>query len=251
MKKNIKRIVSCALMLAVLVSSITVVNPTKSYAASTKDTGVRTSTAYSQHGEAKITTDNAKQRIAEQIDSNYKYVAVFDKTKNVITLTKTDKETGQVLDTMITDLNAKTVSTNTNDQISVLAASTYQNTFSNYEYTKWYGSPNKWELRRPADKGINNVKYFQTYETTKNATYLSAYYKNVNSINSLEGKCLTYMTTEVLIGVIGAIFSGGLAAFIAASTMSGLATSAAYDLEAECNNALDNYWNAYYKSTIL
>lgn len=158
---------------------------------------------------AVITKDDDKMRIAESYENGYHFIAILDKSSGEITLTKYDS-TGSAVYTQTTGGDN---SIKINDEIISFgrSQSIYQNTFTNYEYTKWFGTPNTWELRRPKDGfTIDQKDSFQTKETSTNKPYLDDFYDAVERLNTEEQNFLAYTTVEVLIGAIGAMFSGGL-----------------------------------------
>jgi hypothetical protein len=122
-----------------------------------------------------------------------------------------------------------------------------ENTFSNYEYTKWYGSINKWELRRPDTDG-SGTQGFKTYQTTKNKAFLSGFYSTVNTINKRELTIIGLIGGTALIAVAGFMFSGGLAAFLGAAGFSTPAMVEIAALQSAIKVAKDYYWDAYYSS---
>lgn len=165
----------------------------------------------SNESEAVVILDNMEKRVAASEDAQYKYIATLIKTSNTVTLEKIDKATLETVSINTYPLNTKPHSKDT--EITTMAASSYENTFSNYEFTIWYTNPIKWELRRP--NGILNTYYFQTYETSRNRDALLAFQSKVYEINDIEWEYIASVGLEALTGVIGAILSGGLGAFIA------------------------------------
>lgn len=198
-----------------------------------------------------VTVDNDEERIAEGLENGYKFIAILNKKANTIELRKLDIKNEKILDVNLYDLNKKDNTEDiisNNDDYAPMAGKISQNTFSNYEYTKWFGSPNKWELRRPREGfGFNNTYYFQTNENSQNRSYLNSFYDTVENINSLEKEYLTFVSLEILTGTLGAIFSGGLGTFLAAAGLSGQAVNIAWRLDRECRDAENNYWEVYNK----
>lgn len=207
--------------------------------------------AITNDGEAVITKNNKNERIAESIEGEYKYIAVYDKNTKTVTITKKDLDSNDVLE--VTEINlgesSATLSQEASSNILAASSSTYQNTFSNYEYTKWYGTTNKWELRKP--NGSFNLHYFQTYQTTQNSSYLSSFQNSVIKINNLERDYIGLVGMQALIGTLGAIFTGGLSVFLASAGFGATAVFTANALNAECTRALDLYWDVYYASTVF
>lgn len=216
--------------------------------------GQPTVLAVSNSNNATITLDTNNQRIAECIEGKYKYISVYDKKSKIAKISKISLDSGKMIDVNSYDLNKKT-SLEDNKSIenySQRARSIKQNTFSNYEYTKWYGNPNKWELRKPKEGfGLNKTCPFQTYETSKNKDYINKFYDAVEDINRLEKDYISAVGTEVLTATLGAIYTGGLSALLTSIGATSAAIAIANHLAAKCRIAEDNYWETYYKSSIL
>lgn len=137
-----------------------------------------------------------------------------------------------------------------------------ENTFTNYEYTKIYGNPNQWELRRPLSN-IFSWEYFKTYETASNAGHISSFKGYVDQINTLEGTIITSYGLMVLSVIVagaagaGAIFTGGTltpaawASLLAAAGASTAYVNTCVAYDRACKNAYDKYWDTFYSSTVF
>lgn len=199
-----------------------------------------------------IRVDDAKSRVAESIEGGYIYRAAYNKRTSMMSISKTRILTKEICEVTWVNMDPKAtsdikVSTTNNLVMATYSQSLTENTFSNYEYTKWYGSTNKWELRRP-DSTVTGTIAFKTYQTTKNKTYLLGFYNTVNAINKRELTIVGLIGTTALIAVVGYMFSGGIAAFLGAA---GFSTPAMIEIAALQNSvkvAKDYYWDAYYSS---
>lgn len=201
---------------------------------------------YVKEGNVNIVRDDGYERVAEGIENGYKFLATLNKVDNTIELVKKDIHDNSVISSFKIDLNEQVHQNEFDNLVEMRAGSINQSTFSNYEYTKWYGSPNKWELRRPREGfGFNNTYYFRTKQTSSNESYLTNFYNAVEDINRLEKDYLTFVSLETLTGTLGAIFSGGLGTFLAAAGLGGEAMRIAWKLDSACRKAEDNYWEAF------
>ena len=204
-----------------------------------------------------VLKDTEAVRITQTSDDDFTYVATYDKINNTVQLVQTDNLTGEENVGEIAQIQ-----TLTTDNTPQVRASLEEKTFTNYEYEKTYGTPNKWELRRPGDNAFNWI-YFQTYETSSNKEYLKAFKDAVDDINVQEGAIVTSLGMAGLSYLAagaagaGAIFTGGTlsaAAWGALLSAGGfstayVATCMAYDQS--CKDAYDAYWETYNHSTIL
>lgn len=201
---------------------------------------------YVKEGNVNIVRDDGYERVAEGIENGYKFLATLNKVDNTIELVKKDIHDNSVISSFKIDLNEQVHQNEFDNLVEMRAGSINQSTYSNYEYTKWYGSPNKWELRRPREGfGFNNTYYFRTKQTSSNESYLTNFYNAVEDINRLEKDYLTFVSLETLTGTLGAIFSGGLGTFLAAAGLGGEAMRIAWKIDSACRKAEDNYWEAF------
>ena len=199
--------------------------------------------------------DSSQKRIAEASDEFYTYRTIYDKDANTVQVIRIEKKTGEILNGDEVLIDGVGGDTGT----SVLAATLTENTFTNYEYTKWYGSRNTWELRRP-DGSLTGRYYFQTYEVSQNASYIEKFKSAVDAINVQEGEIILSFGTS---GVVyfggaaagaGAIFTGGtLSAAAWGSILAAYGATTAHialmmNYDSNCKRAYDSYMEVFTKS---
>jgi hypothetical protein len=203
-----------------------------------------------------ILEDSDNQRVVQTSDNNFTYITTYNKVNNTIQFTVVDQATNSENIGAVVSV----------DDYSVMPigarASINENTFTNYEYTKIYGNPNEWELRRP-DGSLAGTYYFKTYEATQNQSYLNAFKSAVDTINTKEGEIVGTYGLQILsilaaaAAGAGAIFTGGIltaAAWgsilaAAGATTAHIAVVMAWDRA--CKNAYDAYFETYTKSPIV
>lgn len=227
MIKNLKKIISVALVIVLMTMGTT--------------TAFAEDTSQMAPYNTQVIADDTTTRIAESYSNGCKYVSTYDKITRVAIVQQYDIET----ETLISEVIARA------DGIS-----TCQNTFSNFEYDKTYGSPNRWELRRP-DGSFTGTIYFKTNETSSNRQYLNSFKAAVDQINSIEIRLMGSIGMEAFTGALSVFLvyiTGGvgapLAAYLASIGFAGTAINQAADLDYQCNIALDNYWEAFYHSNV-
>ncbi|SHL79737.1 hypothetical protein SAMN02745136_05717 [Anaerocolumna jejuensis DSM 15929] len=242
--------------------------------------------------DSKIKTiiNNNDEKVVETTSDDFKFRCTNDKKNNDITMEKYSLKTGGLLLTVVLDNDAQVITvtdavsdsqtTQTVSEVingalipenqaisntvvqatsnySIMATTANQNTFSNYEYTKTYGSPNVWELRRP-DGSLNGTYYFKTNETSTNRNYLTAFYDAVESINSTEGKLIGSLGLAVFTSALSVVIMCAteglgepLAAYLSSLGFSGTTISLSADLGDYCSKAKDNYYNTYNCSSVF
>lgn len=195
--------------------------------------------------------DDVDVKIVQTSDENFIYTATYDKQTKTVQLTQTDKGSGEIREGDIVPV-----------QLTQTHASLEEKTFTNYEYEITYGSPNKWELRRPGDNAFNWV-YFQTYQTSSSKSYLEKFKDAVDDINVQEGAIIGAVGMSGLSVLAaaaagaGAIFTGGTlsaaawAAIVSAAGFGTAVVAKCMEYDQSCKDAYDAYWNTYYNSTIL
>ncbi|MGL5254199.1 MAG: geobacillin-26 family protein [Brevinema sp.] len=156
-----------------------------------------------------ILEDTASKTISQASDDQFIYTVTKDKIAGTMQVTTTEKATNTV------DVGAVVASAEFMDKPTPYA-SLNENTFTNYEYTKTYGNPNTWELRRP-DGSLAGTYYFKTYEVIgKNDGYITTFKNAVDTINSKEGEMVITLGITGLGDIVaaatsaGAIASGGV-----------------------------------------
>lgn len=226
MAKKVKQLLSIILTVVLLA-----MNTSTAFAANSSGTPYNT----------KVTVDNSTTRVAESYDEHFKYISTYDKETKIAVVQQIDINTNAVITEVVANANGIVP---------------YENTFSNFEYDKTYGSPNKWELRRP-DGSLTGTIYFKTDETSANSSYLAEFKDAVDQINSLEGKIIAAIGLEAFTGALSvflAYITGGvgapLAAYLASLGFAGGALDLAADLDYQCNVALDRYWEVYNRSDV-
>ncbi|ETT56524.1 hypothetical protein C162_01079 [Paenibacillus sp. FSL R7-269] len=179
-------------------------------------------------------------------DETSQYIVVYDSIQNTMQVSIKDLETGSIVEGETIEAKAL--------QSSQSARSTiHQDTFSNYEYDVYTGSPNEWRLERPKGSGQG---YFMTYENSSNTTQLNSFFDKVNILNDKEWTAVSLYGVS-LISAVGAGFasalalaSGGtltpaaIAAVVAATGATGATAIAMTAIGTQCNVCELAYWNA-------
>lgn len=218
----------------------------------------------------RILNDDGNIRTVETYDSDAKYIVTYNKDERTmdVIIHKLNNNTKSVIstDNFHIDLeqieNSYKISedgkTSNIFEEGQTRASIYQNTYSNYEYEKTYGSTNKWELRRPDPSNpVFSTYYFTTNETSENAKDLQSFMDYVEKINSQEVKVIFSIGASVFSDIllymsgIGTVFTGGtltpamVTAAAAAVGANGLAVSEMVTLGSYWNYAYNYYFEVY------
>lgn len=203
-----------------------------------------------------VLEDDESQKVVRTSDDNYIYITTHNKADNTMQVTTVDK---------VTHVSVEGAEVCGEDFIvsgPQARASIYENTFTNYEYTKVYGNPNEWELRRP-DGSLLGTYYFKTYEVAANQNYLTAFKSAVDTINTKEGEIITAYGLVILADIAaaavsaGAIATGGVltpAAWASILTAAGANTAYIAVVVAwnnACKTAYDKYFETYTKSPTI
>jgi hypothetical protein len=123
---------------------------------------------------AKVPVDNFNLSVYEVAgirtsvtrDKTSQYIVVYDSVKNTMQVSIKNVKTGLIVEGEAIEAIAA--------QRPLLAKGTiHQDTFSNYEYDVYTGSPNEWNCERPNGNGQG---YFMTYENNSNTTQLNNYF---------------------------------------------------------------------------
>lgn len=178
-------------------------------------------------------------------DETSQYIVVYDTVQNTMQVSIKDLETGVIVE-------GETIEARTAAQAPV-RATIHQDTFSNYEYDVYTGSPNEWNCERPNGNGQG---YFMTYENTSNSTQLNKFFSDVNSLNDKEWSAVTLYGVS-LVASAGAGFASGIAvatggtltpaaiaAIVAATGATGAAAIALTAVGTQCNTCELSFWNA-------
>lgn len=203
-----------------------------------------------------IVEDNPNVRIAETSDEEFIYRTMFDKVNNTVEHEIINRNTQSVkkADTVKLD---NLVMVNGEVTLSAKADVLKENTFINYEYTKTYGNPHQWQLRRPK---INYITwyYMDVEETTENKSYLNTFKGHVDDINVEEGEVigaiglagLSYIATGA--ATWGALLTGGAltgvqwASILAAGGFTAAASAIVAKYDRSCKEAYDAYMEIKY-----
>ena len=206
-----------------------------------------------------VIKDNAKVRIVETSDEQYIYRVTVDKSVNTAQMEITDKFTDKTKKSKTAKLGQfknKPLMSSNNLNMELRSTSLKQNTFTNYEYTKTYGNPNQWQLRRPKSN-ITSYYYFDTAETSSNKEYLEDFQDAVQRVNDLEVPMVTSIGVAGLMDILSvatvaaAIVSGGTltgaawTAITASLSLSGIATATLISYNTACTDAYDAYFEVY------
>lgn len=242
-KKHFKKLVSVALA-AVMVMGMSLT----AFAAETPSTYDLT-----------VLEDSNTQRVTQTSDSNYTYTTTFDKINDTMQFTKVDKSTNvATVGAEVSGTDAISATSYANARANTLN----ENTFTNYEYTKTYGSTNTWELRRP-DGSLTGTIYFKTYEVSKNRSYINTFKSAVDTINTKEGEIVGAYGL-VLLGDIaaaaisaGAIATGGVltpaawTSILAAAGANTAFVTVCVSWDNACKTAYDAYYDTFTKSPTI
>jgi hypothetical protein len=191
-------------------------------------------------------TEVAGLRTSVTSDESSEYIVVYDSVQNTMQVSIKDLETGSIVE-------GETIEVKT-DQKSVVARSTiHQDTFSNYEYDVYTGSPNEWNCERPKGSGQG---YFMAYENKSNSTQLNSYFDKVNTLNDKEWTAIS-LSGVALVSSAGAGFASGIAVasgglltpaaiagIVAATGATGASAIAISAVGTQCNSCELAYWNA-------
>lgn len=202
-----------------------------------------------------IIKDNAKVRIVETNDEQFIYRVTVNKIDNTAQMQITDKMTKKVKISQKAQLglsDSKEALTSNSSSIMATRATLEQNTFTNYEYTKTYGTPNQWQLRRP-DSSILSYYYFNTAETSSNRPYLESFKGAVQRINDTEVPMVASIGAAGIMdllsvgSVVAAICTGGMLSgaawtvIVASLGMTGISATLLIQYNAACVDAFDAY----------
>jgi protein involved in polysaccharide export with SLBB domain len=206
-----------------------------------------------------IIQDDAQVRIVETNDAQFIYRVTVDKVKNTAQMQITDKGNMNIKVSKKAQLgtgNDKASSDSNDSRAAILATSLTQNTFTNYEYTKTYGNPNQWELRRP-QSNITSYYFFKTAETPSNRPYLNQFQGAVQRVNDLEVPVVGAIGVAGLMDILSvgsvvvAIISGGTltgaawTVIVASLSLTGVATATLIAYNTACTDAYDAYFEVY------
>lgn len=207
-----------------------------------------------------ILVNDSQNRIVESFSGGQRFVATYNKVDNTLSLVCYNANE-EMLQSSTVDLNNDTVLVRNEYGVLMAANSISKYTDSLYAYIKTYGSPNKWELRRPEylNESSDAVFYFKTNETTVNKSDLSGFRTTVNSMATLEGKLESAVGTTSALAVIAGASAGvggpvgwgaAAAALLAALGFANTVQNYGYDIEEKQIEAWDYYYEVYYNSSV-
>lgn len=196
-----------------------------------------------------IIKDSEEERVVMTELDGVVTTAVFNKKENILTIEEDGKETivlniGQLAEEYLDD---NRISDSDKPEMSLMATTTEQNTFINYEYTITHGSPEKWQLRRPDGDSLFYYFYKNVTRTTTNKDDLDKFQGYVENINYYEWKAIGGSLTSLGLSWLSFILSVPTAG--AGTLTTGLAALGAYGAALDAllkihENA--NYANTYY-----
>ncbi|MFJ7731218.1 geobacillin-26 family protein [Lysinibacillus sp. NPDC097231] len=190
-----------------------------------------------------VIEDNENFRIVESIENGKPMVATFDKNSNILTTQiKGDDSSKLVIDLNELAALEESMKEPTSGDISAFASSMKQDTFTNYEYTIEFTSPESWQLRRPNPDNPINWLYKDVKKTTSNATNLGNFKNAVNDLNDYEWKYIGAASGAGILAIaaliVGAINGGaGIAVGLAAAGVTGAAYNYAISMNRAANDA--------------
>lgn len=203
-----------------------------------------------------VVEDNVNVRIVETSDENYAYRTTLNKIKNTIDHEMISLTTRSVKKADTVELDGLIM---LNDELTVdtRAHQLQENTFINYEYTKTYGSTNRWQIRRPK---LNYLTwyYYDVEETSRNISYLNTFKRHVDDINYEEGAVIASIgmagLSYIVVGAStwGALLTGGVlspaqwGSILAAAGFSATAATAVAIYDRSCSEAYGAYMDILY-----
>ena len=158
--------------------------------------------------ELQIVEENGTRTVSLN-DGELTYIVTYDTVNNTICVAQKDNNTGLV--------EYGTVESTEITENSLVSARSkiHQDTFCNYEYDIYTGSPNEWNLERPKETG-SGQNYFMVYENSSNSSQLDSWFNAVNSLNDKEWQAVSSygvaLVTSAAAGFISgmAVASGGI-----------------------------------------
>lgn len=198
---------------------------------------------YLENIKVNIIEDNENFRIVETTENEQTIVTTLNKNTNIITSQVKGDDTSEIE----VDLNElakleESYKESTSGGVSTLASTLKQDTFSNYEYTITFSSPEKWQLRRPNPDNILKWYYKDVTKTTKNSTNLSNFKKSVDDLNYYElmfiGSASGVAILTIVSFIVASISGGaGFAGLLVAAGVTGAAYNYAMQMNRAANNA--------------
>lgn len=191
-----------------------------------------------------ILVDNSTERVVESVQDGVKSIATFNKLTNVLT-TKVEGQEEIVLD--LNSLAKEQLKIESENEMNALAGKLEENTWTNFEYTINYGTPNKWQMRRPNGNSLTKILYYNVNETSKNKANLTGFKNSVNSLNDYERRFIGAVSGVGILTVaslvVGAINgAAGVGVGLVALGVAGAAYNYGISMERAAKNAYHYYW---------
>lgn len=197
--------------------------------------------------EIKIIKDDENERVVETIENGVTSIGVFNKKNNELTTEVKGNKSSQVkID--LDEVDSSDFSDDQQGDISTFAATRVENTYSNYEYTITYTSPQKWQLRRPKPNTLNSTYYKNVTLSKKNSGNLNNFKKQVDLLNDYElkfigaasGATILWLASLVVASLNG---GAGVAVALVAVGVTGAAYNYGIAVERSAKNAQHYYFS--------
>lgn len=191
--------------------------------------------------QTEIIEETDEKRVVRSLENEVETVATFDKLDNTVTVVVTGEE----------PVTIQLESTSSEQPVALArAATTGENTFSNYEYTITHSSPEKWNITMPKGDSViqKNAKTVIYKSSTK--SNLNQFKQSVDKINNLELLILGGASITVLLSGIALVLSlptagsGTLTTALAAAGVYGNVARQIIQLSTEMKNAKIYYMRA-------
>ncbi|WP_047794946.1 geobacillin-26 family protein [Exiguobacterium sp. JLM-2] len=191
--------------------------------------------------QTEIIEETDAKRVVRSLENEVETVATFDKLDNTVTVVVNGKE----------PVTIQLEAASSNQPVALArAATTGENTFSNYEYTITHSSPEKWNITMPkGDSVIQKNAKTVTYKSSTKSN-LNQFKQSVDKINNLELLILGGASITVLLSGIALVLSlptagsGTLTTALAAAGVYGNVARQIIQLSTEMKNAKIYYMRA-------
>ncbi|WP_078147484.1 geobacillin-26 family protein [Exiguobacterium sp. HVEsp1] len=191
--------------------------------------------------QTEIIEETDTKRVVRSLENEVETVATFDKLDNTVTVVVNGKE----------PVTIQLEAASSNQPVALArAATTGENTFSNYEYTITHSSPEKWNITMPkGDSVIQKNAKTVTYKSSTKSN-LNQFKQSVDKINNLELLILGGASITVLLSGIALVLSlptagsGTLTTALAAAGVYGNVARQIIQLSTEMKNAKIYYMRA-------
>ncbi|MCC9622037.1 geobacillin-26 family protein [Thalassospira sp. MA62] len=191
--------------------------------------------------QTEIIEETDAKRVVRSLENEVETVATFDKLDNTVTVVVNGKE----------PVTIQLEAASSNQPVELArAATTGENTFSNYEYTITHSSPEKWNITMPkGDSVIQKNAKTVTYKSSTKSN-LNQFKQSVDKINNLELLILGGASITVLLSGIALVLSlptagsGTLTTALAAAGVYGNVARQIIQLSTEMKNAKIYYMRA-------